>query len=70
MRRGRNRINHRTTHYLQAARILIRKHGYESANTIAGNRYDQAYDGEVKDFYCDVMHSIRKLQVKHKEERG
>jgi hypothetical protein len=67
MRRGRNRINHRTTRPADAARILIRKHGYANANNAAGYRFDAAYDGEVKDFYCDVMHEIRKREVVAKE---
>jgi hypothetical protein len=69
MYRGKNKINHLKTSPIQAARILIREHGFTSANTIAGRRYDESYTMEVKDFYCDVMHSIRKLEVKDKEKK-
>lgn len=63
-----NRINHLSTPPAYAARILIRKYGFENADTRAGDRYDSAYDGEVRDFYSDVMHAIRKFQTEAKKE--
>jgi hypothetical protein len=52
-----------------AARVLIRKHGYENASTRALRRFDDSFDPDVRNFYSDVCHAIRKLELKDKEKK-